>query len=64
MTQIAHSYGVSMPTPERRIGVMGVLAVIATILALLHTPWLTINVQYAIIAMLASWAALVSLWFP
>jgi len=59
-----HSYGVSMPAREHRVAAMGALAVIAAILALLPNPWVTINVQFVIVAILAAWAAIVSLWFP
>jgi hypothetical protein len=53
-----------MPSRERRVAVMAALALIAVVLALIGHPWVTINVQFPIFAMLAGWAGIVSLWFP
>lgn len=61
---IFHSYGVSMPSREHRMAVMGALSLTAAVLAMLRNPWVTINVQFVIVAILTGWAAIVSLWFP
>ena len=64
MAHIVHSYGLSMPTSEYRIGVMSVIAAIAGTLALLHRPWLTLDAQLILVSILAGLAAMESLWSP
>jgi hypothetical protein len=59
-----HSYGVRMPTREHRLATMGAITLIASTIALLGSPWLSLNVQLVMIAVLAGWAGVASLWFP